>query len=69
MKTTFRIFQVVCYDYFEDLLAPLTFAKKFGFLAGVVSKIFTIENALQSKNQFLRDAFGSGYLLRQLTIP
>ena len=39
-----------CYNYFEDLLAPTTFAKTFGFLTGVVSKIFAIENALQSKN-------------------
>ena len=60
-------FAIFCYDYCEDLLAPITFAKKFGFLAGVVSKIFAIENALQSKNQFLRNAFGKSYLLRHLT--
>ena len=51
MKTS-KILQVFCYDYFEDLLAPVTFAKNFDFLAGVVSKIFAIENALQLKNQF-----------------
>ena len=51
----------------EDLLAPIAFAKNFGFLAGVVSKIFAIENALQSKNQFLRNPFGKSYLLRHLT--
>ena len=61
MKTRSRIFQFFSYDYFKDLSAPLTFAKKLGFLAGVVSKIFTIENALQSKNQFSRNAFGKSY--------
>ena len=60
---SFAIF--FCYDYFEDLLAPTTFAKNFGFLAGVVSKIFVIKNALATncyvtieiitKNQFLRN--------------
>ena len=53
MKTMFRILQFFCYDYFEDLLAPVIYTKKFSFLAGVVSKTFAIENALQSKNQFL----------------
>ena len=36
MKTTRRILQFFCHDYFEDLLAPITFAKYFGFLAGAV---------------------------------
>ena len=53
---------------FEDFLPPTTFAKNFGLLPGVVSKIFTIENALQSKNQFLRNPFGKSYFLRHLTI-
>ena len=57
MKTS-KILQFFCYDYFEDLLAPITFAKNFSFLAGVVSKTFATENALQSKNQFLNNAFG-----------
>ena len=57
MKTTSKTLDFFCYDCFEDLLAPITFAKNFGFLAGVVSRIFAIENALQSKNQFLRNAF------------
>ena len=30
--------------------------------------MFAIENAFQSKNQFLRDAVGKSYLLRHLTI-
>ena len=55
-KTTSRILQFLCYGYFEDLLAPKTFAENFGFLAGVVSKIFAIKNALQSKDQFLRSS-------------
>ena len=38
------------------------------FLAGVVSKIFAIENALQSKIHFLRNVFEKSYLLRHLTI-
>ena len=37
---------------------PITFAKNFGFLAGAVSQIFAIDNALKSRNQFLRDALG-----------
>ena len=65
MKTTSRILQFFYYDYFEDLSAPTTFAKNFGFLAGVVSKIFVIKHALATncnvmieiitKNQFFRD--------------
>ena len=45
-------FAFFCYDCFEDLLAPITFAKNFCFLAGVVSQIFHCnqKNALQSKN-------------------
>ena len=62
MKTTSKISQFFC-DYFEDLLAPIIFAKIFGFLAGVVFKIFAIENALQSQTQFLRNAFGKSSLL------
>ena len=53
-KTPSRILQFFCYGYFEDLLAPKTFAENFGFLAGAVSKIFAIKNALQLKDQFLR---------------
>ena len=68
MKTKSRILHFFCYDYFEDVLAPITLAKNFGFLANVVSKIFAIKNALQSKDQFLRNAFGESYLLRHLTI-
>ena len=32
-------FAIFCNDYFEDLLASITFAKNFGFLAGVVFKL------------------------------
>ena len=35
---TYRILQFFCDDYFENFLAPITFAKNFSFLAGVVSK-------------------------------
>ena len=35
--------------YFEDLLASITFAKKFNFLAGIVSKLLAIENAFAAK--------------------
>ena len=35
---------------------------------GVVSKIFAVENALQSNNQFLHNTFGKSYLLRHVTI-
>ena len=41
-------------------------AKSFSLLPGVVSKTFSIKNSLQSKNQFLRNAFGKSYLLHQL---
>ena len=61
-------FAIFCCNYFEDLLVLITFAKNFGFLADVVSTIFPIENALQSKTRFSRDAFGKSYLLRHLTI-
>ena len=61
-----RIMQFCCYGYFDDLLAPITFAKNFGFPARIVYKIFKIKNAFQSKNQFLRNAFGKSYLLRHL---
>ena len=40
------------YKYFEDLLALITFAKNFGVSADVVSKIFEVENTLQSKINF-----------------
>ena len=43
-------FLIFCYGYFEDLLSPVTFAKSFDFLTGVVSKIVMIENSLRSKN-------------------
>ena len=38
------------------------------FVAGKVSKIFAIENALQTKNEFLCIAFEKSYFLRHLTI-
>ena len=60
--------QFFCSDYFGDLLALITFAKNFSILADEVSKTFVIENALQSKNQFLRNAFGKSCLFRHLTI-
>ena len=47
-KDNIKNFEVFYHDYFEDLLAPITFAKDFGFLAGVASKIFAIENALST---------------------
>ena len=49
---TSRILQFFCNDYFKDLLTPITFKKIFSFLTSVVSTIFAVENALQSKNQF-----------------
>ena len=67
MKTT-RILQFFCYDYFEHLLVPITFAKVFGILASVVSKIFAVENGLQSKNQFLPNTLRKSYLLHHLTV-
>ena len=57
MKRTSRILQFFCYNDSEDLLAPITYAQKFGFQASVVSKIFAIENKAQSKNQFLCNTF------------
>ena len=57
VKPTSRIFQFCCYDYFEDLLVPITYAKKFVFLAGVVSKIFAIKNVLATnRNALLQQA-------------
>ena len=41
MKTLPRILQFFCYENFKELLAPITFAKNFGLLASVVSKIIT----------------------------
>ena len=61
-------FVIFCYDYFEDLLACITFAKNLSFLACIVSNIFAIENALQSKHHFTHNAFEQSYLLRHLTI-
>ena len=49
---------------FKYLLAPTTFAKYFGFLIGVIFKIFAIKDALQSKNEVLCNAFEKSYLLR-----
>ena len=68
MQTTSRILQFFCYVSFKDLLALIIFAKNLSFLAGVVSKIIVIKTALQSKHQFLRNAFGTSYLSRFLTI-
>ena len=68
MKTTSKILQLFCYNQFEELFAIIAFAKKFGFLAGVVFKIFAIKNALQSKIQFLPNAFEKSYLLPYVTI-
>ena len=51
MKITSRILQLFCYDYFEDRLAPITFAKNFGFLASVVSKIFGIKNTFATNHK------------------
>ena len=50
IKVTSRILQFFCYDYFEDLLASITFAKNFGFLAGVVSKIFANKNTFATNH-------------------
>ena len=47
MKITSKILQFFCYDYFEDLLASITSAKNFGFVAAVVSKTFAIKNVLE----------------------
>ena len=44
-RTTSRILQFFCNDYFENLLAPI--AKTFRFLAVVVSKIFVLKMRLQ----------------------
>ena len=68
MTTTSRILQYFCCGYFKDLSAPITCAKNCGVLAGVVSKIIAIENALQSNNQFLHNAFGKSYLLRHVAV-
>ena len=52
MQKVSKILQFYCFDYFKDLLTPITFAKIFGFLAVVVSKIFAIENAFASNHNF-----------------
>ena len=45
MKIMPRILQLFYCDYFEDLLASITFAKEIlAFLTGVVSKIFANKN-------------------------
>ena len=44
MNITSRILQLLCYEYFEDLLASITLTKNFGFLASVVSKIIANKN-------------------------
>ena len=51
MKTS-MILQFVDYGYFEELLAPITFAKKFGFLAGVVSKYSRLKMHYNQKINF-----------------
>ena len=53
MKITSRILQLFCYEYFEDLLASITLAKNFGFLAAVVSKI------IADKNTFATNHYGN----------
>ena len=68
MKDTATNIPIFCYDCFEDLLASIPFAKKFSFLAGLVSKIFVLQDVLQSKNQFLRNAFGRSYFITSLII-
>ena len=55
MKITLRILQFFCYDYFEGLLASIIFAKNFGFLAGVVSKIFANKIRLQQTTTVIND--------------
>ena len=50
MKITSRILQFFCYDYFEDLLASITFAKNFAFLASVASKIFANKNTFATNH-------------------
>ena len=50
MKITSRILQFFCYDYFENLLASITFAKNFDFLPGVVSKIFAYKNTFATNH-------------------
>ena len=68
MKTTPKFFQFFYYNNLVELLAAITCAKNFYFQAGVVSKIFAIENALRPNNQFLRNAPEKSYLLHHLTI-
>ena len=54
-EDTFKNFTIFfCYEYFEDLFAPITFTKNFGFLASVVSKIFAI-NTLQGVSKVTPD--------------
>ena len=76
MKTTSRIL-LFFYDDFEDLLAPITFAKNFVFLAGVDSKIFAIKNATNRNitieiitkiSIFTKCMIGKSYLLPYVTL-
>ena len=69
MKTTSRILQYFVMIILKIFLAPITFAKNFGFLAGVVSQIFAIDNALKSRNQFLRDALEKSYRIIIIMSP
>ena len=50
MKILSKILQLFCCDYFEDLLASITFAKNLGFLAGIVSKIFANKNTFATNH-------------------
>ena len=50
MKKTSRILQFFCYEYFEDLLASITFTKNFSLLAGVVSKTFANKNTFATNH-------------------
>ena len=45
-----KILQFFCYDSFEDLLAPVIFAKNVGFLADIVFKIIAIKNAFATNH-------------------
>ena len=47
-------FAIFCCDYFEDLLASITFAKNFGFLAGVASKIFANKNTFATNHMIAK---------------
>ena len=51
MKITSKTLQFLCYDYFEDCLATITFAKNFSVQACVVSKIFANKNMFATIEQ------------------